>query len=220
VDWAGEAGMYVIIDLHFIGNPVTGAGAQMPDLDTPAGEFTDLFWTVVAPYFKNAPHVLFEIYNEPADITSTEWIDSSTHLVELIRSLGAEQTVIVGGVEYSKDLSWVLDSPIRDDNLAYAAHIYPSHARTQWAHWFGDVAGRYPVLITEWGFLNASKMQGPGYLAGSQETYGEPLLAYLNELGAGWVACWYDDKWLPPMFTNWHGAMTEYGQWVIEELKP
>ena len=32
VTWAGEMGMYVIIDWHSIGNVVTGAGAQMPDV--------------------------------------------------------------------------------------------------------------------------------------------------------------------------------------------
>jgi len=220
VGWAGDAGIYVIIDLHFIGNLVTGAGAQMPELDIPAVEFANQFWTLVAPYFSNAPHVLFEIYNEPADITPAEWIVSSTHLVELIRSLGAKQTLIIGGVEYSKDLSWVLDNPLKDANLAYASHIYPSHSESQWAHWFGDVAARNPVLITEWGFLDATKVDGPDYLAGSPQSFGEPLLAYLDELGVGWVACWYDDEWLPPMFAKEHEAMTEYGQWVIEELKP
>jgi hypothetical protein len=50
--------------------------------------------------------------------------------------------------------------------------------------------------------------------------YGEPMLSYLDELGSGWVACWYDDKWLPPMFTPGRESLTEYGQWVLGKLKP
>jgi len=219
VTWAGEAGMYVIIDLHFIGNITSGAGNQMPDLNMPAAEFADQFWSVVAPYFSAAPNVLFELYNEPADITAEDWINASTHLVELIRSYGITQPLIVGGVDYSRDLSWVMESPLKDDNLAYASHIYPSHAQSSWEHWFVEAAEKYPVLITEWGYLDGTKVEGPGYLAGSRENYGEPLLAALDELGAGWIACWYDDEWLPPMFAKERETMTDYGQWVIDELK-
>ncbi len=209
----------MIIDLHFIGNIANGSGDQMPDIEIPAAEFSDQFWSQIAPYFKDAPNVLFEIYNEPADISTADWINSSTHLVDLIRSLGITQPLIVGGVEYSKDLSWVLDSPIDDDNLVYASHIYPAHSSQSWDHWFGAVAERYPVLITEWGYLDAKTVDGPVYLAGSKEGYGDPFLAYLDSRDIGWVACWYDGEWLPPMFTTDGKSMNEYGQWVIGELK-
>lgn len=220
VSWAGEAGIYVIIDLHFIGNIATGEGDLMPDLTIPAAEFADQFWSQVALYFRNAPHVLFEIYNEPADIHVTDWRNSSAHLVTLIRSLDIRQTLIIGGVEYSRDLSWVLESPLQDYNLAYAAHIYPAHSKNNWAYWFGEVARSYPVLITEWGYLDAKTVEGPAYLAGNRQSYGESLLAYLDELGSGWIACWYDDEWLPPMFNSGRASLNEYGQWVIDELKP
>lgn len=220
VTWAGDAGLYVIIDLHFIGNISTGAGQLMPDLELSAAEFADQFWSQVASYFRNAPHVLFEIYNEPADISTADWVKSSTHLVELIRSKEVTQTLIIGGVEYSKNLFWVLENPLNDDNLAYAAHIYPSHPRRDWPYWFGKVADQYPILITEWGYLDAKTVEGPAYLAGTRQGYGEPLLTYLDELGAGWVACWYDDKWLPSMFAPGRETLNEYGQWVIGELNP
>lgn len=218
VAWAGDAGLYVIIDLHFIGNIASGAGDQMPDLDQPAAAFADAFWSQAAAYFIAAPHVLFEIYNEPADISPSDWRDSAAHLVALIRAQGARQPVIVGGVEYSRDLSWVLDEPLEDDNLAYAAHIYPAHAQRDWPHWFGEAAQRYPVLITEWGYLDGKTVDGPGYLSGSRQSYGEPLLAFLDTLGAGWVACWYDDEWLPPMFNPGRDSLNEYGQWVLGKL--
>jgi endoglucanase len=127
--------------------------------------------------------------------------------------------LIVGGVEYSRDLSWVLKSPLKDDNLVYASHIYPSHSESQWGNWFGEVAAQYPVMITEWGYLDAGTVIGPAYLVGSRQSYGEPLLSYLDELGSGWVACWYDDEWLPPMFTPGRESLTEYGQWVLGKLK-
>jgi hypothetical protein len=219
VSWAGDAGLYVIIDLHFLGNIASGAGSKMPDLKQPPAEFTDAFWSQVAAYFESAPNVLFEICNEPADISVDEWHDSAAHLVSLIRALDVEQPLIVGGVVYASDLSWVLDQPLEDDNLAYAAHIYPMHSSYNWPHWFGEVAAQYPVLITEWGYLDAQTIDGPAYLAGSQERYGEPFLDYLDELDASWVACWYDDEWLPPMFSPGRESLNDYGQWVLEKLK-
>lgn len=220
VTWAGDAGMYVIIDLHFIGNIATGAGDQMPDLDQPARVFAEQFWGSVAPYFSAAPHVLFELYNEPANISAAKWRESSAELVSLIRSLGVSQPLLVGGVEYARDLSWVLANPLDDPNLVYTAHIYPAHSKSRWDHWFGEVAQYYPVLITEWGFFDARELDGPGYLAGSVENYGEPFLAYLEEHGIGWVACWYDDAWLPPMFLDGLEEKTVYGQWLLEKLQP
>jgi len=220
VTMAGEEGMYVIIDLHFIGNIATGAGDEMPDLELPAADFADQFWSSVAHYFVTAPNVLFEIYNEPANITTDQWIESSAHLVQLIRSLGVPQPLLVGGVEYARDLSWVLEKPLDDPNIVYSSHIYPAHSRSRWNHWFGEVSARYPVLITEWGFFDPQEVEGPDYLAGSVESYGEPLLSYLDEHDIGWVACWYDDEWLPPMFKDGLKSTTVYGQWVLGKLSP
>lgn len=219
VTWAGDAGLYVIIDLHFIGNITSGAGDQMPDLDQPAADFADSFWISVASYFSTAPHVLLEIWNEPADINADDWRSSAAHLVKLIRAQGANQPLIIGGLEYSRDLSWVLQNPLEDANLAYAAHIYPAHSQGFWPRWFGDVAQRYPVIVSEWGYLDVDSVDGPAYLKGSWKSYGEPLVAYLDALEVSWVACWYDDEWLPPMFNPGRESLSEFGQAVLAEFK-
>jgi aryl-phospho-beta-D-glucosidase BglC (GH1 family) len=82
VSWAGENNNYVIIDLHFIGNIATGAGSQMPDIKEKPKEFTLNFWKQTAGYFKEVPNVIFEICNEPADITSDEWSKTAEEIVK------------------------------------------------------------------------------------------------------------------------------------------
>ena len=62
VGWAGECGQYVIIDWHYIGNPVTGDGKEMPDMQKNHMELTKQFWEQTASYFKDATNVIFEIY--------------------------------------------------------------------------------------------------------------------------------------------------------------
>lgn len=215
----GENGMYVVIDLHYIGNIATGAGDEMIVLEemTPR-ELSLAFWTQTKAYFKVAPHVIFEIFNEPAHIQAESWRENAQVLIGAIRAQGADQLIIAGGVEYSRDLSWVLDCPLQDSNLAYAAHIYPSHSQALWDYWFGDAAERYPVLLTEWGFMQPDGELKHDYLVGDAESYGEPLLAYAGERLSGWVACWYDDAWYPPMFTKGMKEATALGEFVLDRL--
>ncbi len=220
VSWAGENGMYAIIDLHYIGNIATGAGEEMIVLeDLSPSELSLAFWTQTAAYFREAPHVIFEIFNEPANISAGVWRENAQGLIDAIRAQGAGQLIIAGGVEYSRDLSWVFENPLDDGNLAYAAHIYPGHSPALWEHWFGQTAERRPVLLTEWGFMEDDGDSEHGYLVGDAEGYAEPLLAYADERLAGWVACWYDDAWYPPMFAKGMKAPTPLGEFVLARLK-
>lgn len=218
VQWNGENGVYTIIDLHFIGDIGTDRGAQMPDIKIASEDFALEFWLQTASYFKDTPHVIFEIFNEPADISASDWRTKAQALVDAIRSTGAGQLIIVGGTEYSRNLSWVLAEPIKGENIAYAAHIYPAHGRYSWQRWFGDVAEKYPVVMTEWGWMESDPGGKQPYLVGRQVSYGEPLMEYLDQRGIGWVACWYDDEWKPAMFAPDFEQITPFGEFVLQRL--
>jgi len=47
----------------------------------------------------------------------------------------------------------------------------------------------------------------------------EPFLAYLQERGIGWVACWYDDEWESPLFQAGWKSGTRLGEFVLAQLK-
>ena len=215
VRWAGEAGLYAIIDLHMIGNVETGAGQAMTE--SPAGPLAEGFWRSMAGYFRSTPHTLFEIFNEPAGITADTWQPIAAELVQTIRAEGAPQLVIVGGVDFASDVSWVADTPIVDDNIAYAAHTYPGTS-SDWPHLFGGIAARYPVLVTEWGFMDENPSPSQDYLNGSRATFGDRLMAFLAERGIGWVACWWDSGSEPPMLSREGTGYTRFGQFVVERL--
>ena len=220
VAWAGEADLYIIIDWHSIGNVKTGFAPLMPELYSHTYQMTLDFWSQTAAYFKDAPNVLFEIFNEPQSISSSDWHTQAENIISVIRAQGARQPVIVGGIEYARDLSWVLDKPVEDSNLIYAAHIYPVHTQYLWPRYFGEVAKQYPVIITEWGFMDENSQEQAPYLAGDADKYGDPLINYLDSLEIGWVACWYDDEWLPPMFSRGFSQPTRFGEFVLSRLTP
>lgn len=215
VRWAGEAGLYAIVDLHMIGNVVTGTGQAMPE--APARPLVEGFWRAVAAYFRAAPHTLFEIFNEPAGIAADAWQPVAADLVRTIRAGGAQQLVIVGGVDFASDASWVANTPIADDNVAYAVHVYPGTS-IDWRRSFGELAARHPVLVTEWGFMDENPSPSQGYLNGSQATYGDRLMAFLGERGIGWVACWWDAEREPPMLSGDGTSYTKLGQFVVQQL--
>ena len=45
----------------------------MLDIKKEPLEYSIEFWKQTASYFKGAPNVLFEIYNEPAHIKADDW---------------------------------------------------------------------------------------------------------------------------------------------------
>ena len=219
VNWCQELGMYAIIDLHYIGNIVTGEGEQMPDIGTKSDDLAMRFWTAVSDYFKDTQNVIFELCNEPTNISSQQWSDFANELTGLIRKQGAGQLIIVGGISYSQDLSWVSQNPINDSNIAYASHIYPIHSKSNWDRWFGNISNEKPVIITEWGFIDENRNKTrQQYLVGDEDSYGNELLEYLEQKNIGWVACWFDDTWEPQMFKKGSQEYNNYGRFVAKKL--
>lgn len=218
VEEAGKQGMYVIIDWHCIGNIETGRGQEMP-YEADAKAATLEFWRAVSSYFKDTPNVIFEIFNEPENIDSDTWRRNAQDIINEIRKNQAEQLIIVGSPEFSSNLSWAVDEPVKDENVAYAAHIYPSQASFKWDKLFGEASEKYPVIITEWGFMDENRGDTKqGFLIGTAESYGKPFIEYLNNHNIGWVACWYDDTWEPPMFQEGNKDYTSFGEFVIKQL--
>ncbi|MDQ6816461.1 MAG: glycoside hydrolase family 5 protein [Actinomycetota bacterium] len=123
-----RAGLYVILDLH-VAAPGTMRSVnivRMPDADhAPA------FWRSVAATFKNDRELVFDLYNEPHDVGWSCWLHGcqipANHdfgpaaacrsagmqqLVDAVRSTGARQPLMAGGLQWALDLSgWVSHVP-------------------------------------------------------------------------------------------------------------
>ncbi len=213
VEWAVARGLYVILDMHFIGNINLGTGEQMPAGN--AQQYAEKFWTAVAEYFKDVPNVLFEIYNEPAQITSSDWEEYAPKLVELIRGVGAKQVIIASSPDYCYDLSGWREMPLKDDNVMYSAHIFPNRKGIASLEVNG---AELPVIVTEWGYIARNEHAEQRYLVGTMVDYAAPMLEKMDEMNISWVACWYDDGWEPPFFKKNFSGLTEWGKFVKDAL--
>jgi len=235
VDLAEGNGLYIIIDYHVIGRP--GGWYDSPSDATlweyPAKvHYTDsdmavAFWNTVAARYGKRNHVLFEIYNEPADETAdftwADWRPTGQLLIDTVRK-HSDNIVLGSGPKYSNDLSDVPKNPYSDSNLAYVAHIYPGTVPkgedqvSQWEKLFGFLAKTYPVIVSEWGFSNG----GDETTNGTLEGYGRPLLDYLDQKKIHWTAFVYHPMDMGQgqlmLESDWT-TLTEFGQFVKQRLK-
>ncbi|HUY99904.1 MAG TPA: carboxypeptidase regulatory-like domain-containing protein, partial [Thermomicrobiaceae bacterium] len=172
---AETAGLYPILELHWSAPGSTKATGQNP---MPDADHSVTFWSQVAATFKGDGRVIFEPFNEPYpdnnNDTTAAWscwknggsCSGMTYqaagmqtLVTAIRTAGASNLILLGGVEYSNSLSQWLTSKPSDpaNNLGAAIHVYDFNVCdtvTCFNTEYAPVAAAYPVVSTELGSQN------------------------------------------------------------------
>ncbi len=143
VQWAEEAGVYVIINLHM------RFGTNVDPVKVKA------FWDTFAPLYKDKTHVIFEILNEP-DVPSVK--AEMAGLYRHVRSLAPDTHII----------NWSLASPLENfsvadlaatsgpnaieyDNASVGFHSYPWEIGngTRWDAGKAFRDAGFPIICTE-----------------------------------------------------------------------
>jgi endoglucanase len=230
------AGLDVILDLHWTDGQYTGgasacsspeATCQKPMPDA-AGSVP--FWTSVATTFKDNDAVIFDLFNEPYPEKAANgdlaegwrcWLHGGgdcagisypaagmQQLVNAVRSTGANNVIMLGGLEWSNDLSgWLSHKPADPDhNLAASWHSYNFNACSTMSCWTSQIApvlARVPVIAGEIGENDCSA----GYVT--------PLTRWLDSKNASYLAwAWNTDFNCasgPGLITSYNGQPTSYG---------
>jgi len=171
--------LYVILDNH-----VSAPGRRLARdlLPLPAADHTPAFWRSVGRQFRRTSGVLFDLYNEPHGVSWSCWLrgcrvsrrasppSGKTYpayraagmrrLLRAVRSSGARQPVLLGGLAYSRDLSrWLRYKPSDPARqLVASLHTYGPASAPHAAVCFEacrdtvvEIARRYPVVSGEIG---------------------------------------------------------------------
>jgi aryl-phospho-beta-D-glucosidase BglC (GH1 family) len=227
VAWAGQLGLYVIIDWHSIGNLKTEL-YQDPMYHTTRSE-TYAFWRTVAARYKDNPTVaFFELFNEPTtmrgklgECTWPEWKAMNEEMIAIIRSTGAETIPLVAGFDWAYDLTEVATQPVDAEGVAYVSHPYPMKREKPWeAKWTADwgfVSKKYPVVLTEIGFCGPDD-KGAHVPVISDESYGDAITAYADTHGISYVVWVFDPQWSPMLFSDWNYTPTRQGRYFKKVL--
>jgi hypothetical protein len=193
-------GLYAIVELHWSAPGTFQATGQevMPDADhSPA------FWSQVATAFRGDAATIFDLFNEPNGINWTCWRDGCDvtngkgtwrvagmqSLVSAVRNTGATNVIMLGGLNFSNDISGLLP-PYRPadpaNQLAASFHVYnfnPCKATACWDTDLPPVAAQMPIVAGEIGeddgtatlinaFMAWAEPKGISYLAWTWDTWG------------------------------------------------
>lgn len=222
-DWVTritEAGMYAVLDLHWSspGTETAEGQQQMADADNSPD-----FWASVAERFKDNPAVLYDLYNEPHDISDECWRDGCTvdagweaagmqDLVDAVRSTGATQPVIVTCNWWGNGCGGYLDHMPTDPegNLVASVHVYEQTGCNTQVCWDADVAPIAAAVPTVFGEFGD---------AGCNHDWSDLLIDWADARGIGWTAwSWYPSCDMPGLISDWDGTPTGYGEGIKEAL--
>ena len=228
IKWAGERGIYVIIDWHSIGNIETGI--YLLDMYNTTKKETYNFWKAIAErYGKNNTLAFYEIFNEPTTNANKfgtleweSWKNFNKEIIGIIRANGGEGIPLIAGFNWAYDLTPVKWSPVEMEGIGYVSHPYPQKREKPWeekwtADW-GFVKKNYPVILTEIGFCGPED-PGAHIPVISDESYGVAITEYCDSRQISFVAWVFDKDWAPNMFTDANFTPSRQGRFFKEKFK-
>lgn len=182
--------LYIIVDWHVLypGDPSDEAYSGAKE-----------FFRQVAAMYPNNPHIIYELANEPnmtepgVTNNSDGWQvikDYAEPIIEMLRSGGNKNHIIVGTPNWSQRPDLAAENPIDDANISYTAHFHTgTHSSEIDMTSTGNVMGNIEraltngvmVFVTEWGIGLANKSEGIHLDAANK------WLAYLDTNCISWT---------------------------------
>jgi hypothetical protein len=175
VNLCSSKGCYILLDLHWSDVNEWGQNIgqhSMPDRNSV------IFWKDFAPVYANNPAVLFDLYNEPHDVTWDVWLNGGMitdrpnrpglsakkyeavgmqEMLDTVRATGAKNVVIAGGLEWAYDFNGILAGrQLKDptgNGVIYANHAYDNKSQSvfTWIASMEEATAKFPVIISEFG---------------------------------------------------------------------
>ena len=193
-----QAGIAAVLDLHWgaAGSALATGQEAMPD-----ASHAPAFWTSVAGVFRSTPGVVFDVFNEPHDVSWSCWRNGCTmpagwqaagmqSLVNAVRATGAAQPIMVEPLGWAGDLSgWSANAPVDPGHaLVASVHLYNFSGCNTAACWnatVAPVAATVPVVTGEVGETDCSSAFTNSYAAWA-DAHGISYLAWAWDAGGGW----------------------------------
>lgn len=175
IDGAIKQGIYVLIDFH--SHKLHTAEAKT-------------FFSQMATKYKDAPNVIYEIWNEPDYYTWPEVKAYSEELIKTIRAIDPDNIILVGSPHWDQDIHLVAEDPIKgQSNLMYTMHFYAG-THKQWLRDRTDaaMAKGIPIFVSECAGMEAT---GDGPV---DEVEWKAFLDWMEARKISWIVWSVSDK--------------------------
>ncbi len=228
-------GFVAILDLHWAAPGTHVARGQWP---MPDADHAPRFWASVATAFARNHGVIFDLFNEPYKTSWSCWLNGCgmrytpsrravsyqsagmQALVNAVRSAGATQPIMLGGLSYSSDESqWLNFEPTDPDHqLMVSFHTYNFGSCRTPACWNATIApltAKVPVITGEMGESQCKPTYIDGYMSWA-DRHG------VSYLGWAWDSTGPPSHWScnagPALIKSYNGVPTSFGAGLKSHL--
>jgi endoglucanase len=138
-----DLGIYVIIDWH-------DHNAQNHE------EEAIQFFAEMATKYGEKPNVIYEIYNEPEQVSWSSLIKPYAEtVIDTIRSIDPDNLIVVGTPTWSQRVDIASTDTLAYNNIVYALHFYAAtHKQTVRNNAITALDNGIALFVTEWGTCN------------------------------------------------------------------
>ncbi len=203
VDLCSSKGCYIILDLHWSDTNEWGQNIgqhSMPDRNSL------IFWKDCAAIYANHPAVIFDLYNEPHDVSWDVWLNGGMikdrpsipgvlpknfeavgmqEMLDTVRATGAKNVVVAGGLDWAYDFNGILEGrQLKDpsgNGVIYANHAYDHFGETipTWIANMKQAAAVFPIIISEFGASGGPNRRSTGWWQSPSNAIGDDWLLHL-----------------------------------------
>ncbi|MDR2578085.1 MAG: cellulase family glycosylhydrolase [Chitinispirillales bacterium] len=169
-------GIYVIIDWH-----------SHHAHSAPEPEQAITFFREMAQRYKDYPNVIYEIYNEPLDVSWNTLKTHSMRIIDTIRNHDPHNLIVAPTAYFAQRLTQAANDPITGrSNILYTVHFYCNHNDTE-AHGhvpFTDNVSKIPLFATE---IGISRADGNNFCSPDHNAF-TTWLNKLDQNNVSWAA--------------------------------
>jgi hypothetical protein len=239
IDLCARNGCYIMLDLHW--SDAGEWGKQIGQHVMPDQNSLE-FWKCCANTYKNHPAVIFDLYNEPHDVTWDIWLRGGQvtekafrrnpqrtfqavgmqALLDALRATGAKNLVVAGGLDWAYDMSGFLKGKQLADptgnGVIYANHAYPIKGDTveRWIAKMEQASKEIPIIVSEFGAESRGSARTKGQTG---EEWVRWVLQVLEEHKWSWAAWDLHPRAGPRLVSDWKYTPTpRFGVWVKKAL--